>query len=261
MQGHKTDVAAQRPADVGSNLRVRRAALPGGVRVYVCDHQGGLGFRLGAVQRRLEIGVRLSGSWRQVGRGRRPSDSQCFHVDAGEVYDVKYGDDGPGRTVLFAWDPGAWVRLPDLSRFSTLLSDAARAVARHMDEQTPLPDGLDDLCRDVVRTGDLWPSTPLYRARAELLDSFDRPLYMKHLAATARVQTETFIRRFAATMGTSPARYRAQIRLDEAAELAWLRPELRLAEVAATCGFEHVGYFRRAFKRAFGVTPSAHRDG
>lgn len=79
------------------------------------------------------------------------------------------------------------------------------------------------------------------------------------LAEQAGMSERNFYRRFKQQMGTSPARYVEQLRLDYARQLLtdkdW--PNKRIAQA---CGYPQVDVFRRAFERRFAVTPKEYRD-
>jgi AraC-like DNA-binding protein len=78
------------------------------------------------------------------------------------------------------------------------------------------------------------------------------------LAAIAQTSRSMFSERFTAVVGVPPARYVAHWRMHLASE--WLRKDhLTVAETATRLGYESEASFSRAFKRAQGVPPSAHR--
>lgn len=63
---------------------------------------------------------------------------------------------------------------------------------------------------------------------------------------------------FRAELGTSPKGYLRQRRLDAARDrLAYGSPDDSVTRVATDCGFLHLGEFAHAFRRRFGITPSA----
>jgi AraC family L-rhamnose operon regulatory protein RhaS len=58
----------------------------------------------------------------------------------------------------------------------------------------------------------------------------------------------------------SPARYLMRCRLEQAATRLKERREQSITDVALGCGFGSSQYFANAFRRAYGVTPSALRE-
>lgn len=99
---------------------------------------------------------------------------------------------------------------------------------------------------------------PLLAARRELDHTFAQPLYVRHLAEVAEMHPVTFARKFAARFGTTPARYRLDLRLNEAARLTWSEPTTPIPDIARRVGFEDMAYFHRAFLQSFRVTPARY---
>lgn len=96
------------------------------------------------------------------------------------------------------------------------------------------------------------------RALTALHERPGEPWDVEALAAVAAVSRSTFSERFAAALGTSPARYVAQWRMQRAAEL--LRTTaLTMAEIATRLGYESDASFSRSFKRIMGEAPSGVR--
>jgi AraC-like DNA-binding protein len=78
------------------------------------------------------------------------------------------------------------------------------------------------------------------------------------LASVARMSRSKFSERFSRLLSVSPARYLLQWRMRLAA--TWLRNEyMTVAQAAAQLGYESDAAFSRAFKRFWGVPPSASR--
>jgi AraC family transcriptional activator FtrA len=91
-------------------------------------------------------------------------------------------------------------------------------------------------------------------ARARL----DRPIAIGGLAAQAAMSHRTFLRHFRAALAMTPHDWLQRERLARARDLLE-RERLKLAEVAARCGFESLETFRAAFRRVVGVPPGAYR--
>jgi AraC-like DNA-binding protein len=78
------------------------------------------------------------------------------------------------------------------------------------------------------------------------------------LAAIMRASRSSFALRFASVVGETPARYVAQLRMQQAKQ--WLvRDRMKIAVVARQLGYESEAAFSRAFKRIIGAPPSRFR--
>ena len=114
----------------------------------------------------------------------------------------------------------------------------APAIIRHM---TPVP-----------------PVRHLLRAR-DLIDArYREPLDVPAMARAARLSTAHFSREFRRAFGEPPHQYLLTRRLERATAL--LRgTEWSVAEVCLNVGLQSVGSFTTAFRRTYGMTPTAYR--
>jgi AraC-like DNA-binding protein len=99
---------------------------------------------------------------------------------------------------------------------------------------------------------------PLAAAKAGLAARLDEPLDLERLAADAGLGYEAFRKRFAASEGVPPARWRQQRRIERAKALL-AESDATLADIAARLGYCDQFFFSRQFKRVAGVTPGAFR--
>jgi AraC-like DNA-binding protein len=84
------------------------------------------------------------------------------------------------------------------------------------------------------------------------------PLSLDELAKTLSTSRATLVRRFRERTGKAPAEYVRERRLDEAHKLLE-RANTTVSEVALTVGYENVSAFAQAYRRKFGMAPSARR--
>jgi AraC-like DNA-binding protein len=120
-----------------------------------------------------------------------------------------------------------------------------------IDFQTPSP--------GTTEASSTSPSAdPLLMAKAALEQSFEKDLLIEEFAAIARMHPDTFSRKFKRRFGVSPVTYRVQCRLNHAAQLACMRPDMTIREIAKVSGFHHFSYFHRMFQKHFGVTPAVY---
>ena len=80
------------------------------------------------------------------------------------------------------------------------------------------------------------------------------------LAIRAGMSGRTFLRRFAAATGTTPARWLLDLRLARARDLLERR-DRTLDAVAEAAGFTSAAALRQPFRRRFGTSPATYRSG
>jgi AraC family transcriptional regulator len=86
-----------------------------------------------------------------------------------------------------------------------------------------------------------------------------QPVSLADLAAVAGLSSFHFLRSFKGSLGSTPARYVLDRRMERARYLLKIS-NLTVSEVGIGVGFQDVSHFSRAFRRAMGVTPSAFRS-
>lgn len=90
--------------------------------------------------------------------------------------------------------------------------------------------------------------------RENLAQRLDLPL----LAEKAAMSERTFLRKFTASTGETPAHFVETLRLDQARN--FLATEMSLKEIAARTGYSTGAQFSKAFDRRFGMTPLLFRE-
>jgi len=98
----------------------------------------------------------------------------------------------------------------------------------------------------------------LRRLFAHVDDHLGGGLSLRSLAAIAHLSPDHFLRAFKLAVGQTPHRYVLERRLVRAQELL-ARSERAVAEVARDTGFRGASHFSAAFRRQYGLTPSAWR--
>lgn len=76
------------------------------------------------------------------------------------------------------------------------------------------------------------------------------------IASQFNMSKSTFQRRIQSITDDTPKALFSAIQMHKATTLLTEAPDMPISEVARSCGFEETSNFSRAFKRAFGVTPS-----
>ncbi|CAN5443256.1 hypothetical protein BH11ARM2_BH11ARM2_25710 [soil metagenome] len=95
-------------------------------------------------------------------------------------------------------------------------------------------------------------------AQASLAHNLQAPLELPELAASFGLSPDAFRKRFVRETGTTPARYRAERRM-EAAETLLRETRMPLRAVAEALGYVDEFHLSHAYKRARGVPPSSVR--
>lgn len=122
----------------------------------------------------------------------------------------------------------------------------------------------------VMRTGAQAQFSVPIRAQAQAPDrladlvawiaaNLDADLSLEALAARAGISERQLSRQFRAGMGETPAAFVERLRLDTARE-ALTGGDLPVETIAGMTGYTSADAFRRAFARAFGVSPSEYRS-
>lgn len=103
------------------------------------------------------------------------------------------------------------------------------------------------------------PARHLLRAK-DLADSrYFEPLGVDDMARAASLSRAHFSREFRRTFGESPHSYLLTRRMERAAAL--LRTTDRsVADICLSVGLQSIGSFTTAFKRIWGVSPTAYRE-
>ncbi len=83
-------------------------------------------------------------------------------------------------------------------------------------------------------------------------------LNFSHIAQTLGMSYIQFLRRFEAATGTTPAEYVIRHRLD-VARRHLLDTAQPIKSIALACGYQDAYYFSNAFKKRYGISPSAYR--
>ncbi|MBQ8416488.1 MAG: helix-turn-helix domain-containing protein [Clostridia bacterium] len=104
--------------------------------------------------------------------------------------------------------------------------------------------------------------TKLHPALGSALDyieqNAEKNFDISDLAAYCCVSESRLYHIFKARLGTTPIRYRNELRIENAAE-ALRTTDLSIDEIAARCGFHSSSYFRETFRQITGLTPSEYR--
>ena len=115
------------------------------------------------------------------------------------------------------------------------------------------------LVMEFIEFGEDHTLTGMELAVRYMEDHFDRKITVSELADLCYISKSSFCQRFKATYGCTAFEKLMEIRLQNGELLLSLYPDERISDIAKQCGFDDVGYFCKAFKRRFGITPTASK--
>src|SRR5215813_6069540 len=106
------------------------------------------------------------------------------------------------------------------------------------------------------------PSRPLPRDLNRALDRLnaepERSWTLSSLAAACGVAPRTLQKHFRRFLGRTPHEFIRDLRLDRARQHLLREPtQARVTDVAARCGFNHLGRFAACYRKRYGESPSA----
>ena len=101
-------------------------------------------------------------------------------------------------------------------------------------------------------------SKSMHELQVWMMEHLDQPLSIEMLADRAAMSARNFARVFAQEVGTTPARYLLQLRV-EAARRLLEQTDKSMLQAATGSGFRSADVMRRAFLRALGTTPLRYR--
>lgn len=117
---------------------------------------------------------------------------------------------------------------------------------------------LFSLISDGIRSAKNDTANTIWSAATYIDMNFNKDLSIDRLAKISGYSKSRFAHVFKETVGTSPMEYQKNIRLTNACRLL-NTTELKINEIAHTCGYDDALYFCRAFKRKFALSPSRYR--
>jgi transcriptional regulator GlxA family with amidase domain len=136
-------------------------------------------------------------------------------------------------------------------------SKIALAVARDLVLFLKRPGGQAQFSRSLAAQSSTRKS--MQELLVWIVENLEKDLTVEKLASRAAMSRRNFTRVFADELGTSPAQYVEQLRV-EAARRLFEETEQGVEEIAAACGFSSAEIMRRAFLRSIGAAPSQYRE-
>jgi AraC family transcriptional regulator len=203
--------------------------------------------------------------------------------NAGQTFECQHDRGAGDRCVSFRYQPEyfdslldtearrlrggrfAHVRVPPLRELAPLVARASRDLVKGIaDSWEEISIRLAALTAELVTGASPTRAVPSRSEAivARTVRAIDcRPhdgLSLTTLAHEAGLSASHFLRVFDQVTGLTPHQYVMRARLRTAAVRLTLEPH-RILDIALDCGFGDVSNFNRAFRREFGLSPSAYR--
>jgi len=222
---------------------LRRAAGNGARMISICTGAFALGYA------GLLDGRRAVTHWRDA--ERLAARFHAVDVDA----DVLFVDE---RNVLTSADVAAGLDLCLHVVRRDHGAEVATAFARRTVIAPHRDGGQAQFIERPLRSSAEPATEHLAATRAWALEHLRQPLDVGTLARQALMSPRTFARRFLAETGTTPHRWLLQQRILEARRLLE-NSDVRIEEVASSCGFGSAASLRAHFKAMTGTSPTSYR--
>ncbi len=205
------------------------------------------------------------------GAPRLATRPMLIYNPPGVVHRDCFDGDGEGGRFFTISVPASTTVGLALPNHALVLDEPALHAAQHIADRVQRPSHeplqLESLCTELlVRTAatleaclDLAPSW-LKRAQEMLHDDCGRDMSLAEVARAAGVHPVHLTRMFRRHLHCTPGGYLRRCRLDKAAALL-TAGAANLSEVAQACGYFDQAHFSHAFRAAYGMPPSAYRQG
>jgi AraC-like DNA-binding protein len=89
-------------------------------------------------------------------------------------------------------------------------------------------------------------------------NNFNKNISLDHLAQLVHLEKSYFIRLFKNIYGKTPIDVLIDCRMEHALYLT-LATDMKISEIAETCGYKTLSFFIKEYKKRFGYTPLEHR--
>ena len=140
---------------------------------------------------------------------------------------------------------------------SDLGPDLARAVARHLVIYLRRPGGQSQFSAALEREAS--SPGPVRDIQGWILGHLDEDLRVERLAEQVAMSPRNFARVFCREVGTTPARYVEELRVEEAKRRLEQGDEI-VERIGSECGLGSALGLRRAFQRHLGISPGEYRE-
>ena len=116
---------------------------------------------------------------------------------------------------------------------------------------------------EYINPQKLMPQNPEHfvsKVNDYILRNMQTAISLKDMADLVHLHPNYFIQFFKRYFFVSPVEYVNAVRLEKATQLLLNEPDLTIEQVAFQVGYNDYRYFGRAFKKRYGMTPSAYKE-
>ncbi|MBQ8297114.1 MAG: helix-turn-helix transcriptional regulator [Ruminococcus sp.] len=99
----------------------------------------------------------------------------------------------------------------------------------------------------------------LKRMLSFIHENFQKELTIEEIAKSANISKSECFRCFKTMIDKKPISYLNEYRLKHAVDLL-LTTDMQITEICFSCGFNHISYFGKMFRRYYGITPKQFRN-
>lgn len=143
---------------------------------------------------------------------------------------------------LINLDPSS--SLADILSEKAILIELFKIFLEHINPQKLMPENSDNFMSVI---------------NDYVFHNLQRVITLKDMADIVHLHPNYFIQYFKRYFSVSPMEYVNAVRLEKATLLFSGEPDLSIEQVAYSVGFKDYRYFGRAFKKRYGMTPSAYK--
>ncbi len=182
--------------------------------------------------------------WIDVNLAASMSANTVVDVDAAEIADIR-----AAVREIFALADCGWASKSSVDRTARIKRNIIRAAFAMLRRVQADAETQSEAKRmELVR-----------RAETFMWSSVEEPPTLRQICTAANCKARTLIYAFKSIVGLSPIKYFKILRLNAVrCKLANATNGVRVFDVAADCGFLHMGHFGRDYKIHFGSTPTKH---
>lgn len=103
-------------------------------------------------------------------------------------------------------------------------------------------------------------TTRIQQSVKHLNEHITETLSVASLAEECGISEEYYCKIFKQFTGATPTKYVNALRISRACDLLQKNPDCKIEEISRECGFNHITYFNKIFKREMGISPTEFKE-